>query len=319
MSLFLGIDTSNYTTSVALYDDVKKEDFSLGKLLPVKEGQLGVRQSDAVFHHTQQFYPLFQELLSKTNGEITAIGVSEKPRPVDGSYMPCFSVGLGYGEVLSKALNVPLYKFTHQHGHIVSALYSSGNLNLLGQKFFSFHISGGTTEALLVDENFKISLVSQTLDLNAGQAVDRVGLMLGLDFPCGKGLEALALNCEDKIKVKPTLKGVNCCLSGLQNLCQNMYLKGESKEKVALFCLKYIEETLYQMCISLKEIYGDLPIVFAGGVMSNFIIRESLTKRLDCVFAKPQYSTDNAVGIAYLAKEKWNYEQYDRSINGIST
>jgi N6-L-threonylcarbamoyladenine synthase len=310
MSLFLGIDTSNYTTSVAIYDDKSNKDISVRKLLPVKEGQLGVRQSDAVFHHTQQFYPLFNELMESVNGEITAIGVSAKPRPIEGSYMPCFTVGTGYANVLSKALNIPVYNFTHQHGHIVSALYSAHKIDLIGKKFISFHISGGTTEALLVDENFNISLVANTLDLNAGQAVDRVGLMLELNFPCGKGLENLALNYSGKVNPKPTVKGVNCCLSGLQNLCENMYKNGEAKEKIAYFCLKYIEETLYKMSVSLQSKYGELPLVFAGGVMSNSIIRESLQKRLDCVFAKPQYSTDNAVGIAYLAKEKWNYEQH---------
>ena len=301
MSLFLGIDTSNYTTSVALYDSEKNTDISCKQLLPVKKGELGIRQSDAVFHHTQQLPVLFDELLDKAEGKINAIGVSEKPRPVEDSYMPCFTVGTGYAKVLSKALNVPIYKFTHQHGHIVSALYSAKKLDLIGKKFISFHISGGTTEALLVDEDLSINLVAETLDLNAGQAVDRVGLMLGCKFPCGKELEQLALSYSGSVKVKPTLKGSNCCLSGLENICKKMLDNNESKEKIAFYCLKYIEETVYKMAISLKEKYGNLPILFAGVVMSNKIIRENMQKRLDCTFALPEYSTDNAVGIAYLA------------------
>ncbi|MGN0460627.1 MAG: peptidase M22 [Ruminococcus sp.] len=306
MAVFLGIDTSNYTTSLAIYDNDSKSDISVRKLLPVKEGELGIRQSDAVFHHNRQLPELFDELMEKYRGEITAIGVSEKPRPIEGSYMPCFTVGMGYARVLSKALSVPLYTFTHQHGHIVSALYSVGRLDLIGKPFLSFHISGGTTEALLVDEKFNITLVANTLDLNAGQAVDRVGLMLGCKFPCGKELEQIALKYDGTVKAHPTLKNGNCCLSGLENICKNMLSKGESKEKTAYFCLKYIEETLYKMAISLKEKYGNLPIIFAGGVMSNKIISKSMKTRLDCIFAKPEYSTDNGVGIACLAEKAWN-------------
>lgn len=306
MAVFLGIDTSNYTTSLALYDNESKSDISVRKLLPVKEGELGIRQSDAVFHHNRQLPVLFQELMDKNSATITAIGVSEKPRPIEGSYMPCFTVGTGYASVLGKALSVPVYTFTHQHGHIVSALYSVGRLDLMGKPFITFHISGGTTEALLVDKDFNITLVAKTLDLNAGQAVDRVGLMLGCKFPCGKELEQIALKYDGKIKVHPTLKDGNCCLSGLENICKNMLNKGESKEKTAYFCLKFIEETLYKMAIFLKEKYRNLPIIFAGGVMSNKIISESMKSRLDCTFAKPEYSTDNGVGIACLAEKAWN-------------
>lgn len=306
MAVFLGIDTSNYTTSLALYNSDSKSDISVRKLLPVKEGELGIRQSDAVFHHNRQLPELFRELMDKNNVAITAIGVSEKPRPIEGSYMPCFTVGTGYANVLGKALSVPVYTFTHQHGHIVSALYSVGMLDLIGKPFITFHISGGTTEALLVDKDFNITLVAKTLDLNAGQAVDRVGLMLGCKFPCGKELEQIALKYDGKIKVHPTIKDGNCCLSGLENICKNMLNKGESKEKTAYFCLRYIEETLYKMAISLKEKYGNLPIIFAGGVMSNIIISKSMKSRLDCIFAKPEYSTDNGVGIACLAEKAWN-------------
>ena len=183
MPLFLGIDTSNYTTSVALYDSDNHKDYSVRKLLPVKAGEKGIRQSDAVFHHTQQLPDLVEEVKKYIDKPITAVGVSAKPRPVEGSYMPCFTVGLGFARSLSTLLNVPLYEFTHQHGHIVSALYSANRLDLIGKEFISFHVSGGTTEALLVDEDFNIDLVANTLDLNAGQAVDRDWLTSWLYFP----------------------------------------------------------------------------------------------------------------------------------------
>lgn len=314
MSFYLGIDTSNYTTSTAIYNSETDEIIQCKKLLPVKQGELGLRQSDAVFHHTQQLNVLFSELLTKFNGNITAIAVSSKPRPCEGSYMPCFTVGLNSAKMLSDALKVPLYTFSHQEGHISAALYSAGKKELFDKKFLAFHVSGGTTEALIVKPNsnfgFDIDIVAKTLDLNAGQAIDRVGLMLGCSFPCGKELENLALNCNEDIKVKPTLKGCDCCLSGVENLCANALKQGKSKEYVAKFCLTYIEKTIFQMTERLIDKYGNLPVIYAGGVMSNSIIQKNISSLIDCSFAKPEYSCDNSAGISYLAFRK---DYYDKS------
>lgn len=308
MSKFLGIDTSNYTTSVALFDDTTHTVVQKRKLLPVSKGELGLRQSDAVFHHTQQLPVLFEELFKESGccvADIKAIGASFTPRKLNGSYMPCFTVGSGVARIMSSALNIPCHELSHQQGHIASALFSTQRLDLLNEKFLAFHVSGGTTDALLVNdvvnsEILPVELVGKTLDLNAGQLVDRVGLSLGLEFPCGKELEKLALACDKEIKVKPTIKGNNCCLSGIENICKKALINGESREYIALLCLKYIEETLYRMTTNIVNEYGEMPVVFAGGVMSNSIIRNNLTKRLPCVFCEPQYSTDNACGIAVL-------------------
>lgn len=308
MSKYLGIDTSNYTTSVCLYDDESKLGVQKRKLLPVTQGQLGLRQSDAVFHHTQQLPTLIEELLGEIEcdkSDIKAIGASFTPRKMEGSYMPCFTVGSGVARILSSTLNVPLYELSHQQGHIAAALFSAKRLDLLKDKFLAFHVSGGTTDALLVnsgesEELLAVRLVGKTLDLNAGQLVDRVGLGLGCTFPCGKELEKLALLCDENIKVKPTIKGCDCCLSGVENICKNALNNGKDKSYVSALCLKYIEETLYAMTVNILEKYGNMPVIFAGGVMSNSIIRENLTKRLGCTFCEAEYSTDNACGIAVL-------------------
>ncbi len=309
MSLFLGIDTSNYTTSVALYDSETGKMLSQKKLLPVKEGQFGLRQSDAVFHHTAQLHMLFSELVSDVDaGDIAAIGVSCRPRPISGSYMPCFTVGENTAKILSSVLKVPLFAFSHQEGHISAALYSAERDDLFTKNFIAFHVSGGTTEAVIArgsGAGFSLELAAKTLDLNAGQAIDRVGLMLGLRFPCGAQLEKLAMNNTRPVKIKPALKGCDCCLSGVENLCQNLINKGESKEYVASFCIKYIEETLVLMTKRLLEKYGSLPVIYAGGVMSDTIIKNSIQEKYNAVFAKPEYSTDNAAGIAYLAFRKF--------------
>lgn len=308
MSFFLGIDTSNYTTSTAVFDSNTGKFFQQKKLLPVKPGELGLRQSDAVFHHTAQLHLLFSELVKDIDSkDIAAIGASSRPRPVDGSYMPCFTVGENTAKILSSALKVPLYTFSHQEGHIAAALYDSKSENLFTEKFLAFHVSGGTTEAVIAKGNgygFSLDLAAKSLDLNAGQAIDRVGLMLGLRFPCGAELEKLALKNTKKISVRPTLKECDCCLSGLENICRRLLENNESKEYIAAYCIEYIRKTLSLMTDKLLLKYGTMPVLYAGGVMSDSIIQNSFKEKYNAAFAQPSLSSDNAVGIAYLAYRK---------------
>lgn len=304
MSCYLGIDTSNYTTSVCLFDSDRGDVISKRQLLPVKDGELGLRQSDAVFHHVQQLPALFEEVFTDFSDEIRAIGVSYAPRTAEGSYMPCFTVGLTAASILSSVLKVPVYRFSHQQGHIAAALYSVDRLDLLRQKHIAFHVSGGTTEALLVngaDGFITTEIIAKTLDLNAGQLIDRIGVMLGLHFPCGKELEELALQCTERIIVKSMLKDLNCCLSGGQNIAQKYQKDGKSNVYIARFAMEFVSAAICGMSAKIKDKYGDLPFVYAGGVMSDSIIRENLRSQFDCVFAKPEFSSDNAAGTAVLA------------------
>lgn len=309
MSLFLGIDTSNYTTSVAVITSdgrvIQKK-----RLLPVKAGERGIRQSDAVFHHTKAYPELLEDLMKAVSEPISAVGVSISPTTEEGSYMPCFLVGESVATALSSALNVPLFKFSHQQGHIAAALYSANKTELFSGKFIAFHVSGGTTDAVLCEcsnNTMKITPVASSNDLKAGQAVDRIGVKMGLLFPCGKELEKLALKSEKIYKNKIKLYDGDCSLSGLENKCLKMLQSGESNEDTAKFLLSYIADTLSEMVKDIFWKYGELPLVFAGGVMSNSIIREIITSRFNASFAEPEFSCDNAAGIALLAKQ--NYEQ----------
>ena len=307
MSIYLGIDTSNYTTSVCLYDSDSGEAVSKRKLLPVRDGECGLRQSDAVFHHVQQLSAMFEEAFDGFTDDIRAIGVSEKPRSVEGSYMPCFTVGTTAADILASVLKVPVYRFSHQQGHIAAALYSVDRFDLLNKKHIAFHVSGGTTEALLVNgsEGFVTTeLIAKTLDLNAGQLIDRVGVMLGLHFPCGKELEQLALRCDEPVKAKATLKGMDCCLSGGQNIAEKLMKQGKSAAYIARYTMEFIIAAISGMSDRIREAYGDLPFVYAGGVMSDSIIRDKLRSQHECVFALPEFSCDNAAGIAVLAYMK---------------
>lgn len=305
MSLFLGVDTSNYTTSLAVVDTDSMTAVQSKKLLPVAEGSLGLRQSDAVFHHTVQLPVLFESLATDCKlSDVNAVGVSVSPRSEKGSYMPCFLAGVSAATAFASSRSLRLHRFSHQQGHIAAALFSADRLDLLNERFLAFHVSGGTTEAVIVSpdkENILATqLVASSLDLKAGQAVDRVGVALGLSFPAGKQLDELACKCDEKIKLKPVIRGCDCSLSGVENKCKKMIADGVSPEKVAKYCIEYICASLDSMTQALTDKYGRMPIVFSGGVMSNSIISKRLGEKYGAVFAKPEFSCDNAVGTAVL-------------------
>lgn len=306
--LTLGIDTSNYTTSAAIYDSESGGVIQKKLLLPVKEGEKGLRQSDAVFHHTARLHPLVEELFSECKMNIDAVGVSEKPRDADGSYMPCFLVGINAARCVAAAVNKPVYGFSHQAGHIMAALYSAGCMHLVNERFIAFHVSGGTTEMLFVSPGkgrpFDVEIIGETTDLNCGQAVDRAGVMMGLKFPCGKELEKLALMSTETYNPKVSVKGGKCSLSGLENQCRKMHESGSPDCDVARYCLDFIGKTVEKMTDFAVENYGSLPLVYAGGVMSDSIIKSRIQNKFDAKFAQPDFSCDNAAGTAILAALK---------------
>ena len=316
MKFYLGVDSSNYTSSAALYTPEAGVAANCKQLLPVKEGEVGLRQSDAVFHHTRNLPGVIESVLEEgrrvAGGDFTpaAIGVSVRPRDIKGSYMPCFLAGEAMARSMASVLHKPLYRFSHQAGHIAAALYSAGQMQLMKKKFIAFHVSGGTTEAVVVspdpDMVFRCDLAARSLDLKAGQAIDRIGGWLGLSFPAGPALEKLAVKGKSPFKARPTLKGADCCLSGLENQSKKLLEQGVPRENIARFVLDSICSVLEGMASVLLKEYGQLPLVFAGGVMSNQIIKEKLTTRFDASFAQPAFSADNAAGIALLTAIKAN-------------
>ncbi len=311
--VFVGIDTSNYTTSAAVCNADGRVIANLKAPLPVKMGECGLRQSDAVFAHIKNLPVLMDKLASEIDGcDILAVGVSATPRDIEGSYMPCFLSGVSAAHAFASQNKLPIFKTAHQNGHVMAALYSSGESErFLKGRFLAFHLSGGTTEALLVTPNedgsdFTLQLVGETEDINAGQAIDRIGVMLGLSFPAGKELEALAKSYEGRIeKKRVSVKDGRCNLSGIENIAKSLYDKGESKEKIAATAFDFICRTVVAMSEQLLEKYGKMPILFAGGVMSNKIMRAELTSHFDACFAEPEFSADNAAGVALLCRLRY--------------
>lgn len=307
MGFYLGIDTSNYTTSAALYDSSSNNAFSRKMLLPVKKGEKGIRQSDAVFHHTAQLPSVIAELFGASipNCSPVAIGVSDKPSNIENSYMPCFSVGVSLAESLGIVNGIKVYRQSHQHGHIASALWSADRMDVIQNEFIAFHISGGTTEAVLCTpdkENiFNCRVLLSSSDLKAGQAVDRVGVMLGLPFPAGKMLDVLSLKSERSYKIKPSIKNGCPSLSGVQNKCEKMFSENEAPCDIAKYCIEYISAAICAMTENLSENFLGIPIVCSGGVLSNTVIRNNLSDYNNIILGKAEFSSDNAVGAAVLA------------------
>ena len=314
MNCFLGIDTSNYTTSCALADESGTVILSLRRLLEVKPGERGLRQSDALFAHIKNLPGLLAQLRSEVpDATVTAVGVSDRPRSLPDSYMPVFLAGVSAAQASASAAGVPLYRFSHQQGHIAAALYGSGAENeIAGNEFISFHVSGGTTEVLKVTLNGGVpdaELIGGTADLNAGQAIDRTGVAMRLGFPAGAELDRLALACEGPAaKVRPAVRGLECNLSGIENVTAKMIAEGRAPEQTAAYLFEYIAQTLRALAENAREKYGRLPVLFAGGVMSSVYISQRLKSLGDVYFAPSEYSADNAAGIALLCRKRHIYQ-----------
>ncbi len=299
--MYIGIDTSCYTTSVAAVDGEIIADKRI--LLKVGEGQRGLRQSEGVFQHIKNI-PLLtkqiEELFPKTQG----ICVSATPRREEGSYMPVFLAGLSFAEAISHSLGIPLVKTSHQEGHIAAAVMDTGFDD--SSSFLAVHISGGTSEIVLCekdDAGYKTKIVGGTLDLPAGQLVDRTGVLAGESFPCGRAMQDKAK--ETEIGLPVTVRGCGFHLSGAETKAAKLLTEAPAEEiyyAVFMCIAKSLEGALKN---AIKE-YKTEKILIAGGVSANEYIRKYLGEKLDVCFCNPLYSTDNAVGAAYIGERVCN-------------
>ena len=297
----LGLDTSNYTTSAAVYDG--EEGRNQGRLLEVRPGELGLRQSDALFQHVKHLPEVVEALLGEEGlGTVQAVGASTRPRAVEGSYMPCFLAGASQGQVLSQVLGVPFYAFSHQQGHLAAAAWSAGRLDLLDRPFLAWHLSGGTTELLRVEPEedgvaVRAEILGGTSDISAGQLIDRTGVLLGLPFPAGKGVEKLSRQAQKREYYKVKVNGLTFSLSGMENKVRQMVQRGEEPAEIAWFAQETVCRVVQACTNAAMEQYPGLPVLCSGGVASNSLLREVLA---DAVFAPPVCSADNALGVAVL-------------------
>ena len=307
----IGMDTSNYTTSIAWFNGADGENCS--RLLPVKAGELGLRQSDAVFAHIKSLPELSGRLFSHIEDrQIRAVGVSTRPRAVEGSYMPCFLVGYSHGRLLSDTLGVPLVEVSHQQGHVAASLWSAGRMDLMDKPHLAWHLSGGTTELLLVEpegRNVKCTKIGGTSDISAGQLIDRTGQLLNLPFPSGKHLDQLSRQAVGREVFRVKCSDCTFSLSGVQNKVQQFHASHGKAEETAAYALRCVAGAVHLATENAMKAYPGLEVVFSGGVASNTMLRECLAP-LNPVFCPPQFSTDNAMGVAVLTHRMME-ESYD--------
>lgn len=303
----LAFDTSNYTTSVAYFSP--DQHVQARKLLSVPTGTLGLRQQDALFQHVRQLPELTEELLARGKPKIIAVGASIAPRETEGSYMPCFLAGKGQGRTAAAILNVPFYPWSHQQGHLAAAAWSAGRLDLLDKPFLAWHLSGGTTELLRVEPAgvaISAQVIGGTMDISAGQLIDRTGVLLGLDFPAGKVLDAFAREAAGRCKafaVKTEKFGFS--LSGMENKVKALAEAGEEKAEIARFVLDTLSSVIQRVTVAAQNAYPGFPVLCSGGVASNSRLRYQLTEYCQAVFSAPEYATDNAMGVAILTHRAW--------------
>ena len=307
----LGIDTSNYTTSAAVFDGT--EGHNAGRLLAVRPGELGLRQSDALFQHVKALPDRLAELERAGWLEgLSAVGVSTRPRAVEGSYMPCFLAGESTARSLSLALGLPCYPFSHQQGHLAAAAWSAGRMDLLDRPLLAWHLSGGTTELLYVEPEgaaMRAEAIGGTSDISAGQLIDRAGVLLGLDFPAGKALDALSEEQGPMAGFPVKLNGLTFSLSGMENKVKALAEGGRPQGEIARFVMETVAGVVRRATLAALERYPGLPVLCSGGVASSRRLRAALGEACGAVFAQPAYSTDNAMGAAILALRQWERER----------
>ncbi|MBQ4073952.1 MAG: O-sialoglycoprotein endopeptidase [Clostridia bacterium] len=306
--LALGLDTSCYTTSAALCDD-STAPRQMRRLLPVPAGERGLRQSEAVFAHVRQLSDVLLPLLKEAPGPIDCVCASVSPRDGEDSYMPVFQVGASHGRAIAAALKVPFFETTHQRGHIAAAAWGTG---LASSRFVALHLSGGTTDVMLMDGD-SISPLGTSVDLHAGQLVDRVGVALSLPFPSGPYLEEMARKGASAARIPVSFEkdGINCHLSGAEAQLMRMIQSGEKKEDIAAEVYSILCRTVLRMLTTASDQTGAREMLLAGGVASSHLFRQLLLERnekrrtgLQIHFGRPEFSGDNAVGAALIGLKK---------------
>lgn len=312
LSYYLGIDTSAYTTSLALVNNQNELVWENRRVLNVPEGERGLAQSAALFQHVQNLPQLVRDVPKELWESLAGIGVSRSPRPIEGSYMPVFTAGYGIAVSLASGLRLPLHETSHQEGHLAAGMIS-GQLPE-SQEFLAIHISGGTTELLKVRPSdpgkLDIEILGGTSDLHAGQFIDRIGVRLGLSFPAGKHLEEIARNANpDAASWLPSsVKGFEVSFSGVETAAQRLIDQNKAPADIARAvegCIARTVVKLLQIGIETTKIKR---VLVVGGVASNLYLRSELRKRLhqsvQLYWALPEWSRDNAIGVAILTSQK---------------
>ena len=307
----VGLDTSNYRTSVAAVSLSGNVLLNRRELLTVSDGQRGLRQSEAVFAHLKQFCTAEQMIRENGSGfRISAVAASVSPRDGESSYMPVFQVGTSFGRMMAALLGVPFFATTHQRGHLAAAV--AGTCLEKKREMLALHLSGGTTDLLLVQDG-RPDQIGGSLDLHAGQLVDRVGVALGLPFPAGPLLEKMASGgiSQGMLGCSMANGDLNCHFSGAEAQVMRWINTGMMcRENIAREVYDMLARTISRLVMAGIRETGIRQVLITGGVASSVLLREMLNDRLkrnnapEPVYGKPELSGDNAVGVALIGLQE---------------
>lgn len=306
---YLGIDTSCYTTSVAVIGEDGSLLSEARQILSVKPGRCGLQQSEMVFQHTRNLPLLMEKALQSDDIEICGVGVSGCPRPIADSYMPAFLAGVSAAKSIAAVSKMPLYTISHQENHMEAGVWSAGGPE--AERFLMLHASGGTTDMLLAQKEadgcYLLEQIGGSMDLHAGQFIDRVGVALGLQFPTGPELEKLAETADYMTELPVSVRKLQVSLSGPATAALRKLQAGEDKAALALGVEYALAETFVRMLRNGAAAYDAADVLLVGGVASNKFIRahveEKLQKRnIRLWVPEARFSCDNASGCAAYAR-----------------
>ena len=316
--VYLGIDTSCYTTSLFFMDREGHAAAETRRILKVKPGGCGLQQSEMLYQHTRNRPELMEEAARGHSFTVRGIGVSARPRPREDSYMPAFLAGLGFARSLAALYGIPLWQISHQENHLEAALWSANGPD--ADRFLFLHASGGTTDLLLAEKEnaaYRLTEIGGSLDLHAGQFVDRVGVALGLGFPAGPALEQLAEQHTEIPEIPVSVHKTKVSLSGPCTWVLRAIEKAKPETEQSPIAAANLAagvqwglaETFVRMIRNGAAEHHVKHVILAGGVCANRWIRnhivEKLAKRGIRVWMPDnRYSGDNASGCAAYARRQ---------------
>lgn len=330
--IILSIESSCDDTSAAVIQGNKiLSNVAANQNIHIEYG--GVVPELASRAHQQNIIPVVEQSLKLANiqqKDISAIGFTKGPGLL-GSLL----VGTSFAKSLSMSLGVPLIEVNHLQAHILAHFIEDANPKPPQFPFICLTVSGGHTLIVLVKDYFDMEIIGKTIDDAAGEAFDKTGKILGLDYPAGAIIDRLSKQGNpNAFKFnKPKLPHYDFSFSGLKTsilyFIQKEMKKNEHfiKDNLNDLCAsvqKSIIEILMEKLEKVVKDYGITQVALAGGVSANSGLREEMEirkKRLgwETYIPKFEYTTDNAAMIAMVAQLKYERQLFsDLSVSAVA-
>ena len=324
----LAIETSCDDTSIA----VMRNNAVLSNIVSsqqIHELFGGVVPELASREHDKLIVPVLREALNKSKISLNQIDVIAYTR--GPGLLGSLLVGSSFAKSLSLSLNIPLVEINHMHAHILS-IFIEDNVDKPEFPFIALTVSGGHTQLVLVESPIKFTEIGTTLDDAAGEAFDKSGKILGLDYPAGPTIDKISKQGDPNrfVFTKPKVKDLNFSFSGLKTNFKN-FINSKSedfiKNNINHLCASLqhtIVEILIEKVLNAQKIHVINDFVVCGGVSANSYLRQKLLDLKDSHDIKSylpnvSYSTDNAAMIGVNAYYKFKHsifgELSDQSIS----